>query len=253
MVAGLTAVLCISCDTVNTEEKSYTIFAAAGTREVTEEICDLFEQKYNCSIHRNYASSGMLARQIDNGAMADIYVSANKQWVDYLIKKNIFIDSTVRAIAGTKLVIIAPVNNPDFTIEFNPAFDVSNVVPNRIVIGDPGHVPVGAYAETALQKLGWLEKLDDQVLLAKDVSSILHYVELGECDWGMVYYTEAIKSKKVKIVTDIPADLHDPVIFYIGNVNHAQSGSYQLNAYFTSETANDVLTKNGFSVVHSIP
>jgi molybdate transport system substrate-binding protein len=253
IVAGFIGLLCISCDTMNHEEKNYTIFAAAGTREATEEICDLFEQKYCCSVSRNYASSGMLARQIDKGAMADIYISANKQWVDYLVNKKILIDSTVRSVAGTGLVVVAPIDNADFTFKFKPEFDVSKVVPNRIAIGNPGHVPVGFYAETALRKLDWLKKLDDKVLLAKDVSSILHYVELGECDWGVVYYTEAIKSKKVKIVAEIPADLHDPVMFYIGNVKHAQSGSHQLNAYFNSGTGNDVLTKNGFSLIHSYP
>lgn len=246
-------ILCMSCKTGENEPPTYTIFAAAGMRQVTDEICDAFEIKENCKIQRNYASSGMLARQIENGAKADVYISANKVWTDYLINQKILIDSTVRILARTNLVAIAPFEKAGVNIEFKPEFDISKAVPNHIAIGDPAHVPVGSYTEQVLKAMDWLPRLNNNMLLARDVSSILRYVELGECDWGIVYYTEAIKSKKVDIIAEIPPELHDPVMFYIGNVNQAQSGSHGLNAFFSSDKGQEILVRNGFRSFHSIP
>jgi molybdate transport system substrate-binding protein len=247
--AGWIGILCISCDTEEQNSTSYTVFAAASTRQTTEEICDLFEQEFNCSVNRNYASSGMLARQIDNGAGADLYISANEQWVDYLTNNDMLTGSTVRSIASSNLVVIAPKNKAEIQLEFTPDFDILKMVPNRIAIGDPSHVPVGTYANEVLVDLGWLEKLNKKVLMAKDVSSILRYVELQECDWGIVYFTEAIQSKKVKIVAEIPTGLYAPVMFYIGTVHQSKAGTSLLNDFFNSETSNKVFRKNGFQVI----
>ena len=252
VISMLIGLFIISCDADKNESKTCTIFAATGTRQVSEEICNLFEQNYNCFINRNYASSGILARQIDKGAMADIYISANKQWIDYLANKNILVDSTIRIMAETRLVIIAPRNKGEITFDFTPEYNIAKTVPNRIAIGNPGHVPVGAYARDVLKNLQWLEKLENKVLLAKDVSSILHYVELGECDWGIVYYTEAIKSNKVNIIADIPTKFHDPVVFYIGKSRSAKPESHLLNAFFYSHKGMKLLTRSGFSVIQPV-
>lgn len=252
ILSMLVGFLIISCDADETESKTLTIFAAAGTRQVTEEICNLFEQEYNCLINRNYASSGILARQLEKGAMADIYISANKQWVNYLANKNILVDSTIRPMAKTRLVIISPINKTKISFDFKPGYNIAEAVPNRIAIANPAHVPVGAYARDVLENLQWLEKLENKVLLAKDVSSILRYVELGECDWGIVYYTEAIKSNKINIIADVPAKFHDPVVFYIGNIRSAKPESQLLNAFFHSPKGMKLLTRNGFNITQPV-
>ena len=221
------------------------LFAAVGTMLPTNEICDSFETEKNITIERNFAASGALARQIIAGAEADIYISANKQWIDYLIDNKIIIKDNISELAKNKLVVICK-KDSDIEIEFTQDFDIKSAIGDNISIGDPKYVPVGKYAKQALDSLNWFNQIQNKIILAKDVTSVLNYVEMGECDWGIVYYSEAIKSSKIKIVYEIPLELYDPIIFYIAllNDNHTTRTLYQ---YYKSDIAKNILIKNGFN------
>jgi len=220
------------------------LFAAVGAMLPTNEICDSFETEKNITIERNFAASGALARQIIAGAEADIYISANKQWIDYLIDNKIIIKDNISELAKNKLVVICK-KDSDIEIEFTQDFDIKLAIGDNISIGDPKYVPVGKYAKQALDSLNWFNQIQNKIILAKDVTSVLNYVEMGECDWGIVYYSEAIKSSKIKIVYEIPLELYDPIIFYIAllNDNHTTRTLYQ---YYKSDIAKNILIKNGF-------
>jgi len=244
-------ILCIgflfSCKQANNNkngDSTVKIFAAAGTMLPTNAICNEYEKQFNIKIDRNFAASGALARQIEAGADADIFISANKQWIDFLVENNLLIQNNISDLAKNNLVVICS-KDRDIKIEFVNNFDIKSSVKERIAIGDTKYVPVGKYAKQVLDTLGWYGKIENQIILAKDVTSVLHYVELGECDWGIVYYSEAIKSDKVKIAYEIPNDLYNPIIFYIGLLNENQK-SKKLYWYFKSDEMQEIFKKYGF-------
>lgn len=222
------------------------IYAAAGTMQPVSEISKNLENTNNTNTLLNFAASGALARQINTGAEADIFISANKQWIDYLSEKKLIRKETIAEIAHNRLVIITNVNNNDITINFTNNFDIKSIIKDKISIGDPQYVPVGKYAKQALDSLNWYDKIQNNIILAKDVNSVLHYVELNECDWGIVYQSEAIKSNKVKIITEIPPSLHSPIVFYITTLN-AYDKTLDTYNYFLSEQSIEIFNKFGFT------
>jgi len=208
------------------------------------EICNSFEINQNIKTERNFAASGALARQINAGAEADIYISANKQWIDFLIQNNLISTKNVSEIANNKLVIISS-NDNDIHIEFSNDFDIRSAINDKISIGDPKYVPVGKYAKQMFDSLNWYNQIQDKIILAKDVTSVLHYVELGECDWGIVYYSEAIKSDKVRIVYDIPQKLYSPITFYLSVINECYDNK-KLFDYFKNSSSKEIFKNHGF-------
>jgi molybdate transport system substrate-binding protein len=228
------------------KEITLQIFAAAGTRTPTEEICDRYEKETNRKVERNYASSGTLARQIAAGAPADVFVSANKQWIDFLKDKKMLADGSVRKIVGNSLVLIAPKDSDISAPELKSDYDIQGAIRDKIAIGDPAYVPVGKYTKTVFEQLGWMDKIKDKMILAKDVSSVLRYVELGECDFGVVYRSEALQSKKVKIIAEVPGALHKPIEFFAADLKAAKPEGKTLSEAFLSKEGVASFIKFGF-------
>jgi molybdate transport system substrate-binding protein len=231
----------------SSRHETITVFAAAGIRPATETLCRQFEKKMSCRVFQNYASSGTLARQIDNGADCDVFISANKQWIDFLVDKGLVAAEAVHALAGARLVVIAPAGSTISAPVFSADFDIRGAIPDKIALGDPAYVPAGKYAQQVLSRLGWEEPLKEKTILAKDVSAVLHYVALGECDWGIVYETEALGSKKVTIIATVPEHLHEPIVFYCADLKAGQKLGQALTELLLSKTGRAVLTDNGFT------
>ena len=228
----------------NNTEKKVQLFAAAGTMLPSNEICNSYLSNTEVETKINFAASGILARQIKAGAEADIYISANKQWIDFLNDNKLIIESSISEIARNKLVIICK-KNENINLKFSKEFDIKSAIKDNISVGDPKYVPVGKYAKQVLDSLNWYDQIQSQIILAKDVTSVLHYVEMGECDWGIVYYSEAIRSDKVKIAYKIPQKLYDPIKFYIAILKENKQ-TKQLYSFFKSDTAKEILNKYGF-------
>jgi molybdate transport system substrate-binding protein len=245
----ITSILLSSCSSERQKEKidknRINIFCAMGASQAISEIVDSFLVKGNIDVTFNFASSGTLARQIEQGAQCDIYISANKQWIDFLSENNLLIDSTVEKLVGNRLAIICP-KERTVTFEFTPLFDVIGTVESKISIGDPGYVPVGKYAMQVLDTLGWSKLLADKVIPARDVSSVLRYVELEEVDWGIVYYTEALKSEKVDIAAMVPDSLHQSIKFYVALIKGSTDQAIKLKQYLYKDVSQKIFQKHGF-------
>ncbi|OFX85407.1 MAG: molybdate ABC transporter substrate-binding protein [Bacteroidetes bacterium GWF2_33_16] len=221
------------------------IFAASGSIMPINEISDSFLTQYSIPIDKNFAASGTLARQIADGAKADIFISANIEWINYLKTKNLLIDSSIYKLAGNRLVVICH-KSKNVDIKFTNDFNIKSIVPDKIAIGDPLYVPAGKYAKQTMSMLGWYNQIQDRIILTKDVSSALHIVELNECDWGIVFYSEAIKSNEIKIVADIPSNLHDPIFFYMTLIKEYSNESKLIYDYIKSDKSIPILSKHGF-------
>ncbi len=229
------------------ENNELLVFCAASLTDVVTEIVRDFESEQNITVKLNLASSGTLARQIENGADPDLFISANKKWLDYLLEKNLVLAENNCRVAGNQMVLIAPKESGLQPMEYSEELNLPVLFEGRISVGDPKHVPAGSYAVQLLEKMGCLQQLEPRFLPAKDVRSVLMVVELGEVDAGIVYKTDALKSDKVKIITTFPETLHEPVNYYMAVTKDGKNNrSLQLYNYIVSEKMIPVWEKYGF-------
>lgn len=223
------------------------VYSAAGLTNVISELSEKYELENTIDIQLNFASSGTIARQIEHGATPSIYISANEKWVDYLIQLDILIPETKMKIAGNSMAVIVPLDSPIDSVSF--LADLPKVFKGRVAMGDPKHVPAGEYAQQAIGNAGCAEELEDRILPAKDVRSALMVVEMGEVEMGVVYKTDALKSKKVRIVSEIPAELHSPIGFYASVLKEKDDEKSMLfYKFLSSKEAQTIWIKHGFTI-----
>ena len=229
-----------------TDNKFITVYAAASLTDVITEISDSFKADYGIDVRLNLASSGTLARQIEQGERPNVYLSASKKWADYVEESGFTLPNYKKEIMHNELVLIAPNSSALSSIEINPKTDISSLLgDDRLSIGDPAHVPAGKYAQGAIDFYGWTKQVEGKLLPAKDVRSALMVVELGEVPLGIVYRTDALKSKKVKIVGSFGEESHKP-IQYIASVIAEEAAGKDFYNFLTSEKVRPVWNKYGF-------
>lgn len=241
----LLGIVLANCANTHQNDKDLLIFAASGSRVLCEEI--LAKDSLNIGINISYASSGTLARQIASGAKAEIYISANKDWIDYLIQEEILKKDFVRCFAENSLALIVPKKEKPVANlgELKTTIEAGD---SKLCIGDPAFVPVGKYASEVLDGMNLGAKARENIIFAKDVSSVLRYVEIGECDFGLVYLTEAKLSQKVDVAFVIPDSLHSTIQFFVSNLDTANALSNKTFKLLTDTTNNAILAKNGFTI-----
>ena len=189
--------------------KNITVFAAASTTNAIKEISDLFTKETGINVTTNFASSSALAQQIEFGADADIFISADQKWADELDKKQLI--AKRETIIGNDIVIILPAKS--ILTGDSPEILLLPEI-KSIAMGEPSSVPVGRYGKEALEKLGLWEKVESKIVSAKDVRSALAYVETRAAEAGIVYSTDAAISDKVKVVYKFPDDSITEKILY---------------------------------------
>ena len=221
-------------------EKTITAFAAASTTDVMKELAVEFKKEGGTDVQFNFASSGALARQIDAGAPADLFISANKKWMTFLEEKELLMPGTRADVAMNKLVLIAP-KESGLTYAAFPG----NLT-GKLAVGDFKSVPAGNYAEKALNALGWFAPLKDRFVKGDSVRKVLIYVEQGEVDAGIVYQTDALRSAKVKILGTFPADSHPPIVYPAACLKDGENAKAFLD-FIQSEKAQAIWIKHGFA------
>ena len=244
----LISFLIFSCSSDRKKKNHLIVFAASSMTNVVQEISDDFKKETGIRVKLNIASSGILARQIESGAEFDYYISANKNWMDYVDSLRLVQKNSIHYLASSQLVVIVPINyerrisNEAFKNRFPELFE------GRLSVGDPKHVPAGKYAMQALKFYGCYEDFSNRLLPAKNVRDALLMVEMGEVEVGIVYETDAKKSDKVKIVHIFPENAYDP-IHYIGASKMESSKNLdQFLLYLQSGKAKNIWTQNGFKI-----
>lgn len=224
-----------------------TVYAAASLTNAINELDVIYEQKNKVQIQTSYAGSSTLAKQIEAGAPADIFISADVQWMDYLQKKQLVSANNRVNLLGNRLVVIAPKARP-IKLKIDKSFDFTRIVQGKWCTGDTKSVPVGKYAKQALTSVGWWDKVSTRLVETEDVRAALNFVARGECQLGIVYATDAAISKNVVIIGTFPENTHQPIIYPIGLVNK-NTESMKFYKFLQSSQATKVFKKYGFSVL----
>jgi molybdate transport system substrate-binding protein len=198
----------------------------------------------------SFASSSTLARQIEEGAPANLFASADEKWMDYLADKKLIAGDTRKDLLGNSLVLIVPSDKP-LHVTIAPGFDLPGLLgPNgRLATGDPKHVPVGIYAEQALKKLGLWDAVAPHLASTEDVRSALLLVERGESPVGIVYGTDAAVSKAVIVAGTFPESSHDPVSYPFAVTKSGDTpDARSLLTFLSGPQARAIFVKRGFTV-----
>ncbi|TGZ98416.1 molybdate ABC transporter substrate-binding protein [Rodentibacter pneumotropicus] len=227
-----------------------TVFAAASMKDVLQNVAaDYARQNPKNNVVFSFASSSTLAKQIEEGAPADIFISASNKWMKYLSEKNLTVKETEKVLAGNELVLIAPVKSAVDSVDISKGEWVNALKDSYLSVGDPAHVPAGQYAEEALIKLNLWDKVKDRLARAKDVRAALVLVERAETPYGIVYSTDAKVSQKVKTVGVFPAESYQPIAYPMAILKEQDNAnSRDFLKYLASDAAKKVFESYCFSV-----
>jgi molybdate transport system substrate-binding protein len=217
-VAGLALAACSPKEAAPAQpaapEAAARVFAASSLTDVLKTIGDVYEAKGHPALVFNFAASSELARQIEQGAEADLFISADEAWMDYLNERKLIEPATRTTLLTNKLVLIAPTDHP-FTIEIKKGMNLKAALKSgKLAIGNPDSVPAGKYAKEALDYFGAWAGVENDTARAENVRAALRFVETGEAAAGIVYATDAKASgDKVVVVGEFPADSHTPITY----------------------------------------
>lgn len=232
-----------------TESVTLNVSAAASMTDALAEVDDLYiQEKGNATIMENFASSGTLQTQIENGAPADVFISAASKQMNALDEKGLILTDTRKDLLNNKVVLIVP---KDSALAIN---DFSGLVKDdvkKIALGDPEFVPAGTYGKQALELLGIYDRVEPKLILGSDVRQVLNYVETGNVDAGIVYSTDAAISTSSKIVANAPDEINAKIVYPIAVVK-ASTNVKAANDYIDflfGDGAGEIFEKYGFSVV----
>jgi molybdate transport system substrate-binding protein len=230
------------------QEKTLTVFAAASMKNALDELDAAYTAKTGVKITASYAASSALAKQIEQGAPADIFISADTDWMDYAIgKKNI--DTASRTdLLGNSIVLIAAKDSKLDNVTIGQGFDLAKLAGDgKIATGDVKSVPVGKYAKAALEKLGSWTAAEPKFAMAESVRAALTLVSRGEAPLGIVYATDAKIDPGVKIIGTFPADSHPAIIYPVAATSTAKPDAAGYLAFLQTSAAKTVMEKYGFT------
>ena len=225
-----------------------TIFAAASLHDAIDAVSSSYASASHENVTPVYAASSALARQIENGAPADLFISADEQWMDYVDSRGL-IDTASRVdLLGNALVLIAP-NSAPLTLAIAPGFPLAKALGDgRLAVGDPTHVPAGIYAKAALEHLGVWTEVANKLAPTADVRAALVLVERGEARAGIVYATDAAASPIVTVVGTFPADSHPAITYPLALIRDARDGARGFYDFLRGPDARRIFTRFGFTV-----
>jgi len=222
------------------------VFAAASLTNVLGDLSTNWAQTSGVQVKLSFAASSVLARQIEAGGRADVFISADQEWMDYLAQRALIDKRSRHNLVGNQLVLIAPA---DSTLELRiaPGFDLVGALKGgRLATGDPDTVPVGRYARSSLMSLGVWDDIADRLVRADNVRSAMMFVSRGEVPLGIVYTTDALVDRKVRIVDTFPEATHAPITYPGAALKSARPEAAAYLTYLSGPEAAATWKKAGF-------
>ena len=226
------------------------VFAAASLANALDEAARLFEQQGGAHAKISYAASSTLAKQIESGAPAEIFISADLDWMDYLEKRHLIRAPTRENLLGNRLVLVAPADSAA-KVEIKPGLDLIGLLGGgRLAMADPDSVPAGKYGRAALEKLGIWNSVKAAVAPAENVRAALAFVSRREAPFGIVYATDAAADLGVKVVGIFPDDTHPPIVYPVAlTADSKNPNAARLLDFLSSPAAKPIFEKQGFTVL----
>lgn len=219
------------------------VLAAASLQESMNAAADAWAAKGHPRPVLSFAASSVLARQVAAGAPADLFVSADEEWMDDLQKRGLIVPGTRADLAGNRLVIVAPVDAPPV----RPHDVFRTIGTTRVALADPGSVPAGRYARAALQKIGRWDAVQRNMVRAENVRAALALVERGAVPYGIVYATDAQASRKVRVVATFAADSHPPIRYPLARLKASASPDAEgFRRFLLSRQGKAIFARHGF-------
>ncbi|MDB5629234.1 MAG: molybdenum transporter substrate-binding protein [Tardiphaga sp.] len=241
LIGGLTSI-------ATAQEKSLTVFAAASMKNALDDVNAAFTARSGIKIVASYAASSALAKQIEQGAPADVFVSADTDWMDYAAQKKSINEPSRVNLLGNAIVLIAPKDSAIANVVIGQNFDLAKLAGDgKIATGDVKSVPVGKYAKAALEKLGLWSAAEPKFAMAESVRAALTLVSRGEAALGIVYATDARIDPGVKVVGSFPADSHPAIIYPVAATTTAKPEATDYLAFLRSAAAKTMFEKYGFA------
>jgi molybdate transport system substrate-binding protein len=229
------------------DAQNLNVFSAASLKESLDEVARSFEREHGQRVSIAYAASSALARQIENGAPADIFISADLDWMDYLAQRQLIKAATRVNLLGNEIVVIAPADSKT-TLKIAPGMPLAGLLGDgRLALADPDTVPAGKYARAALVKLGVWGSVEKKLARGENVRAALTYVARGEAPLGIVYRTDAYAEKRVRVLATFPADTHPSIIYPAALVAAGRNPAAAiLLGYLQGREARLIFEKYGF-------
>lgn len=233
-----------------TATKPIIVFAAASLKNALDRIAKDWDAKSGSKTTISFAASSALAKQIESGAPADIFISADLKWMDYLAEKNLIAPVTRKNLLGNTLVLIAP-KESTISLKIAKGFDLAGALGDgRIAMGEVKSVPAGVYGKAALESLGVWDAVSAKVAGAENVRAALTFVARGETPLGIVYGTDAKSEPKVRVVDTFPTDSHPPIVYPVAlTAFSTNEGAKMLLDFLSSAEATKVFEDEGFTVL----
>jgi len=247
-IAALIAVFA-SAPRAASAEDTILVFAAASLKNALDDVDAAFTRATGVKITASYAASSALAKQIEQGAPADVFVSADLKWMDYLVDKKLIKPDTRVNLLGNKLVLIAPVDSKLSNVPIAKGFDIAKLAGDgRIAVADTQAVPAGRYAKAALENLGAWAAAEPKLAQAENVRATLAFVARGETPLGIVYATDARIEPKVKIVGEFPNGSYPPVTYPVAETASSKTAAAaRYLSFLRTQGAKAIFEKYGFS------
>jgi molybdate transport system substrate-binding protein len=236
------------------QNQSVTIFAAASLKTALDDIAAEWRKETGKTARISYAASGPLAKQIEAGAPADIFISADVPWMDYVAERKLIKAETRRNLLGNALVLVAPADSKAQPMDINAQTDLLGLLgkDGRLAMGQPKSVPAGAYAQKALTSLGLWDKLKDRLAQTESVRATLVFVARGEAPLGIVYRSDTHAERHVKVLGTFPDSSHAPIVYPVAiiaaSVNPDAKAFYD---YLASPPASAIFKRESFDVLPS--
>jgi molybdate transport system substrate-binding protein len=223
------------------------VFAAASLKEALDQATKLHEAASGDRVSVSYAASSALARQIERGAPADLFISADLEWMDFLAERKLIDPGSQIRLLGNRLVLVAAASS-QINMELKPGVPIARMLgPERLAMADPDSVPAGRYGKAALEALGAWSSVSGKLVRAENVRAALAQVVRREALLGIVYRTDALAEPRVRIVAEFPAGLHSPVVYPAALVlSGKRQAAARLLAFLRSAPARTVWERHGF-------
>ena len=227
-----------------------TVFAAASMKNALDDVAKAWEAAGHGAVKVSYAASSALAKQIEEGAPADIFISADLAWMDHVEKAGAIDPATRSNLLGNRIVLIAAAEEAK-PVDIAHGFDLVGLIGDgRLAMGNVEAVPAGKYGKAALEMLGIWNSVADKLAQAENVRVALKYVATGEAPYGIVYQTDAASDPDVKIAGTFPEASHPPIIYPVALLKASQSPkAAAFLAFLTSDKARPLFEKQGFTVL----